>query len=177
MSNAEFSRENITQEFLKSVFDYNAENGRLVWKKSTRGHRAGTIAGTLQKSQKSGERYRQISIGFGTTNIVTLEHRLVFLWHHGYLPEQIDHKNMEKTDNRIENLRPANASTNQMNVCVRDFTKSGKKGVHWDGSRSKWIAKIKINGKHVFLGRFNTIEDAQEARKEAQHLHGEYARL
>ena len=177
MSNAEFSRENITQDFLKSIFNYDAKNGRLIWKYSTRGHRAGEVAGALQKCKKRGEQYRQISIGFGTINVVTVEHRLIFLWHNGYLPEQIDHKNMNKTDNRIENLRPATASTNQMNVIVRSFTKSGKKGVHWDKSRNKWIARIKTNDKAIFLGRFETIEEAQNARKAAQHLHGEYARL
>ena len=172
-----FSRKDITQDFLKSIFEYDAVAGRLIWKTSTRGHRAGEVAGALQTSKRRSAEYRQICIGRGTSEITTLEHRLVFLWHHGYLPKQIDHINLNKTDNRIENLREANSSTNQMNVPVRVFTKSGLKGVHWDQSRGKWMARIKINGKHVFLGRFDTPEEAYEARKAAQHLHGEFARL
>lgn len=177
MKNTEFSRENITQDFLRATFDYDAEKGRLIWKESTRGHKAGSIAGTLQKTKKDGEKYRQISIGIGTANVVTLEHRLIFLWHHGYLPKQVDHVNMEKTDNRIENLRASDASKNQMNTNVRNGTKSGLKGVHWDESRGTWMSRIKINGKHVFLGRFASKEEAYEARKQAQHIHGDHARL
>jgi len=177
MKNTEFSRKNITQDFLRAIFDYDAEKGRLIWKESTRGHKAGEIAGTLQRSKSHGEQYRQISIGYGGVDVVTLEHRLIFLWHHGYLPVQVDHVNMNKTDNRIENLRSSDASRNQMNTVVRTSTKSGLKGVHWDESRGAWMSRIKINGKHVFLGRFATKEEAYEARKQAQHIHGDHARL
>lgn len=177
MNNDNFTRADITQEFLKELFDYDAHHGRLIWKNSSQGHRAGDIAGTLQITKNRGYQYRQICIGKNGNEVVTLEHRLIFLWSHGHLPKQVDHVNMDKIDNRIENLRPANASTNQMNVNVRSFTKSGLKGVHWDESRKKWMARIKINGKHVFLGRFDTSDQAYEARKAAQHIHGEYARL
>jgi len=177
MQNEIFSRDQITQDFLRSIFDYDAKAGRLIWKTATRGHRAGAVAGTLQECKNRGKQYRQICIGRGTSEIVSLEHRLVFLWHHGYLPKQVDHINLDKTDNRIENLRAADASKNQMNVPVRSFTKSGFKGVHWDESRKKWMARIKINGKHVFLGRFDTPEKAYESRKAAQHIHGDFARL
>jgi hypothetical protein len=177
METKQFSRKDINQAFLKETFDYDAEIGRLRWKTSSRGRKAGDLAGTLQAFKNGTTGYRQISIGKGPVNVVTLEHRLVFLWYYGYLPQQIDHINRDKTDNRIENLRPANNSTNQMNTSVRSFTKSGLKGVHWDKSRSLWMARIKINGKHVFLGRFVSPEKAYEARKSAQHLHGEFASL
>lgn len=172
-----FTRANITQELLKSLFDYDSEAGRLIWKSSNRGRKAGQVAGTLQKCKKRGEAYRQITISMHGTEIITAEHRLVFLWHHGFLPKQLDHINMNKSDNRIENLRPSTPSTNQMNITVRKHTKSGLKGVHWDESRKKWMSRIKINGKHIFLGRFETKEDAHEARKHAQHIHGEFARM
>lgn len=47
-------------------------------------------------------------------------------------------------------------------------SKSGIKGVSWDKSRQKWSAEIKIYGTKHFLGRFDTIEKAVEARKQAE---------
>lgn len=176
MSKTNFTRADITQELLKKLFDYDAAAGRLIWKTSTRGHKAGEVAGSLQVYNGQ-PRYRQIVIGFGVREITTLEHRLIWLWHHGYLPKQIDHINLEKSDNRIENLRPANNSTNQMNILPRCNSSTGMKGVCWDKSRSKWKATIKVDGRRFFLGRFDTQQEAYKARKAAQHLHGEYARL
>ncbi len=42
------------------------------------------------------------------------------------------------------------------------------KGVHWNDSRSKWFAKIHINGTSLFLGRFKDFDDAVEAREKAE---------
>ena len=173
MSDKHFTRADITQDFLRQLFDYDASTGRLIWRSSSRGHKAGEVAGTVQK----GRGYRQVCISSGASEVVTLEHRLVFLFHHGYLPKQIDHINLDKGDNRIENLRPADASTNQMNIGPRCNSKTGIKGVTWDASRCKWKATIKVNGKRYFLGRFPSLDEAHEARKAAQHLHGAYSRL
>lgn len=166
---AKITKDDLTQEFVREMFDYIPE-GRLVRRKSTRGSSVGTVAGCINKL--SG--YRQVGIG---DNLTVLEHRLIFFWHHGFWPEMTDHINMDRTDNRIENLREATNSKNQMNVKVRTFTKSGLKGVHWDSIRGLWIARIKINGKHIFLGRFKDMLDAYDARKKAQYIHGEFARM
>lgn len=166
---AKITRSDLTHNFVRNFYDYIPE-GRLVSKHTTRGKNAGDVVGCFNKITK----YRQIAVG---DNLTVIEHRLIFFWHYGFWPLQIDHINGVKTDNRIENLRPSCPSTNQMNVPVRNFTKSGMKGVHWDESRKLWMARIKIEGKHKFLGRFDTPEAAYEARKAAQHLHGEFARL
>ena len=42
------------------------------------------------------------------------------------------------------------------------------KGVTYDKSRNKWVARISINGKRIYLGRFDTIAEAEKARKEAE---------
>lgn len=42
------------------------------------------------------------------------------------------------------------------------------KGVTYDKSRNKWVARISINGKRIYLGRFDTIQEAEKARKEAE---------
>lgn len=87
----------------------------------------------------------------------------------------IDHINGNGFDNRKENLRIANNSTNHMNQKVRVDNKSGYKGVREDGK--KYIARIGRNGQKT-IGRFETKEEAAEAYDTAAlELFGEFARL
>jgi hypothetical protein len=46
--------------------------------------------------------------------------------------------------------------------------KSGVVGVNWDKSRGKWQASIRFQGHKYNLGRFDFIQDAIDARKEAE---------
>jgi len=55
-------------------------------------------------------------------------HKLIYLWHHGFVPEQLDHINRDTTDNRIENLRPADTANNAQNRRLFANNKSGCKG-------------------------------------------------
>ncbi|RGX57740.1 AP2 domain-containing protein [Thomasclavelia ramosa] len=50
---------------------------------------------------------------------------------------------------------------------------SGHKGVHYDKQRKKWVAQITFQRKNHNLGRFNTLEEAVEARKKAEELYFE----
>lgn len=45
---------------------------------------------------------------------------------------------------------------------------SGYKGVSWDAQRKKWVAQIRLQGKNHKIGRFLNLEDAIEARKQAE---------
>jgi len=88
----------------------------------------------------------------------------------------IDHINHERTDNRAENLRWATTSENNMNASIKSNNTSGYPGVYFDKRRNKWVARISINGKETQLGYFLTIEEAIEARKQAEiQYYGEYA--
>lgn len=51
---------------------------------------------------------------------------------------------------------------------VNKDSKSGVKGVTWDRANEKWLAKISVNKKEVFLGRYDKLKDAIQARKEAE---------
>ena len=88
----------------------------------------------------------------------------------------IDHINHNCLDNRKENLR---LCTNQQNICnceVAKNNKSGHKGVYWCNSRNKWQAQVTINNKTVYVGRYNTLEEAVEARRNAaKKYYGEYS--
>lgn len=45
---------------------------------------------------------------------------------------------------------------------------SGHKGVTWVKSQEKWQAQIMFQGKYIYLGIFADIQDAIQARKEAE---------
>lgn len=114
--------------------------------------------------------YKRIGIG----NVRHYVHRLVaeaFIPNPNNLP-CVDHINSIKTDNRVENLRWCDKSTNAMNRTAQINNKSGIKGVSW--YNNKWHMEIKVKGKRIRL-RFDTIEEATQARQDKAHeLFGEF---
>lgn len=142
----------LTQELVLSLFEY--RDGHLFRKFSKGSSKKGKLAGN-----EFNRGYRQVGIDKKSY----LVHRVIFLMHHGYMPEFIDHVDKDKTNNRIENLRPATKSQNAMNCDLRKDNTSGTRGVTWDRDRKKWISQIQINNKHKFIGRFQSLEDAKVA--------------
>jgi len=68
--------------------------------------------------------------------------------------EMLDHINRIKDDNRISNLRISNPSQNALNKPAM--------GYFWDKQRGKWKASIYLDGKYIFLGRFDNELDAKK---------------
>jgi hypothetical protein len=107
--------------------------------------------------------------------------RYVLIWviHHGKWPPEkleIDHKNKNSIDDRIENLRLATHAQNQWNSRVNTNSKSGCKGVTWYKAYKKWSVKVWFRNKPVFVGYFSDLSDAKNAyAKTAQKLFGEFA--
>ena len=54
---------------------------------------------------------------------------------------------------------------------IRKNNTSGHKGVYWDKKRKKWLAGITFKGKKHNLGGFEDIQDAINARKEAEEIY------
>lgn len=76
-----------------------------------------------------------------------------------------DHINRNPLDNRRENLDEAVTTLIQnQNHNIRSDNTSNRKGVYFDKERSKWIAQIYLDGKHLYLGRFKNKDDAIIAR-------------
>jgi hypothetical protein len=98
--------------------------------------------------------------------------------HYGRWPEnQLDHINMERSDNRIENLREATHGENMWNSRAQRNNSHGSKGGAWDAQKKRWFARIMIRGKRIRLGRFRTREEAAEAYAlAAEKMAGEFAR-
>lgn len=115
-----------------------------------------------------------------TRKAMTL-HRAVMEAHLGEeLPDGhvVDHIDGDGLNNTLGNLRVATGSQNVCNSRLRSDTRSGFKGVSWDGQTGKWMANIHVNGKRHFLGRYTTPEAAAAAyAAAAPRVHGEFARL
>ena len=124
-----------------------------------------TATGRLWKEIKFHYRsgYLRCSISLDGVCKKLTKHRLVY---YAYNPEwdifdtsmnnMIDHKNNQRTDNRITNMRVVN---NQQN----NFNRSNVKGYYWDKRVNKWRACIVINNKRKHLGYYLEEEDAHNA--------------
>lgn len=93
-------------------------------------------------------------------------HRLAYAIHHGRWPKHtVDHKNRDRTDNRIENLIDATRAQQQSNRGKQKNNTSGWAGVHREGKTGKWVARATVSGKRVFLGKFDTKIEAVAAKR------------
>ena len=91
--------------------------------------------------------------------------------------EQVDHIDGDGLNNRRANLRLATPLQNARNQKMYKNNTSGYKGVFWSKSRSRWVARIGLNGKRICLGYFKQPEAAYSAYCEAvKEYFGEFAR-
>jgi hypothetical protein len=139
----------ISQEYLKEIFEY--KDGDLIWKINKGTAKKGDITGAYSSS--------------GYLNTVLHRktyrtHRLIFLWHHGYLPKEVDHIDCNALNNRIENLRPSTRGENCRNRKVTDKNTSGVKGVSWYKQTNRWKVQLQVNGKKYNFGYYKDIDYA-----------------
>jgi hypothetical protein len=108
-------------------------------------------------------------------NTLLLMHRLILKCKKG---ELADHENHDGLDNRKINLRKCTRSQNMYNRRRGQNNTSGYKGVYWHESVRKWGAQITTNGKHKFLGLFQSKEEAAHAYDDAaRKYHKKFAFL
>jgi len=155
----------ITQEEILELFYY--EDGYL-YNKTSRTYNS-------RKDQKVGSLNKMGYLYARVRSKKYRVHRLIFLYHKGYLPDRIDHLDGDITNNNIENLRECTATQNVANqVSCRGSSKF--KGVY--KYPYGWRAGIGIKGKSIHLGCFLTEKGAAAAyNKAATGLWGEFARL
>lgn len=134
----------LTQEYLKELFTYH--DGNLYWKVNKPGLKIGDKAGSLQI-------HGYYSVGINYKQYYN--HRLIYLYHYGYIPKYIDHIDNNSLNNKIENLRKVTMSQNIMNSRLNKNSSSQYKGVSWYKPSQKWRSRIKIDGKEIYLGSFD----------------------
>lgn len=150
----------ITCQELNELFEYS--EGKIYWKRN--GSRAGT---------KKASGYRQVSIN----NKLYYEHRIIFMMHHGYLPVCTDHKDGDKNNNTIENLREATFSQNSANIKKRNETTSGIKSVFKNKKGKPWRVRIAVKGDRMDFGSYDDLELAELVADEARDkYHKDFAR-
>jgi hypothetical protein len=155
----------ISHDYVLSAFDY--QDGNLI-RKIGRVNEIGQVAGCLHK----GKGYIHVKIKAKCFKA----HRLIFLYHHGYLPECVDHIDGDKTNNKIENLRAATKEENCRNQKIRSTNKSGYKGVKWVEHCKKWQVEVCKNYKQLRFGMYEDLELAGLVAIEATELiHGRFS--
>lgn len=144
----------ITQKHLKEILNYDSSTGVFTWvNRRSKDVKAGDIAGS-----KSADGY----IVIGINGKIYRSHRLAWVYFYGdNAPEQVDHINCIRDDNRIVNLREA---TNQLNSFNRSSTRNtpGVKGVSFHKRIGKWQANMRVNGRLIHLGYYDDILDAKK---------------
>lgn len=150
----------VTYDRVRELFDYR-EDGELIRKvtvgkgRSKIGMKAGCLGRGYFMTGVDGKLYKN--------------HRLIWLWHYGYFPENlIDHIDRNAQNNRIENLREVSGSCNLRNTGNPENNTSGVKGICWNKNFKRWIPRITVNSKLYNLGRFEDFAEAVAHRLAAE---------
>jgi len=99
-----------------------------------------------------------------------LHHRIVYYaynpdwdFHDGSKNNFIDHMDQNKTNNHISNLRVVTNAQNKQNIKA--------KGCYYRKQCKKWQAEVVVNNKYIYLGYYDTEEEAREAYLKAKREH------
>lgn len=163
------SQENptITYEEVVKMLTYDKDSGVFTWANPPGPKiKKGRIAGG-----KNSDGY--INIKFKLRNYKA--HRLAWLYMEGYFPEdgiEIDHIDRDRSNNKWSNLRLASKACNIRNSKVHSDNTSGVTGVSLASDHKKWIARISVNSKMLYIGRYDTFNDAVVGRYEKELEYG-----
>ena len=156
----------MNQQTLKSIVTYS--DGNLFWKSKRNGINSTNSLGWI-----TDKGYLRCEINSVTYYI----HRLVFLYHNGYMPKAIDHIDGNPLNNKIENLRACSQAENMQNYKKPKTNTSGIKNVSWASRQKKWHVRVKSGNKDCHIGFFDSKFEAACAAYSARNkLHGEFCR-
>lgn len=149
---------------------YNPDTGVFTWKQ--------TLCGTAVEGKRAGHRARLGYRAIQVNGQKIYEHDAAWILMHGSIPDgfEIDHKDLIKSHNWIDNLRLVTKAQNQHNRGMNKNNTSGVKGVSLCKQTGMWKARVTFNGKQYSAGRHKTLDDAEKAVKlKRNELHGEFA--
>lgn len=114
-------------------------------------------------SGKTKQGYIGLGINVNKKQINISAHQFIWYIATGKVSDTIDHINLDKSDNRLCNLRNITHQKNLFNTHAKGFT--------WDKQTNKYKAQIQLNSKSITLGRFDTPEEAREAYLKAKEIY------
>ena len=124
---------------------------------------AWTLVDSIDAGRACSRRWR-LSNGYvvaGNDNSRALLHRLVLRPPSDLV---VDHRDGNPLNNRRANLRAVTQAENQQNrVGGNRGSSSAHRGVFWDRSRLKWVARAQVAGKQYHGGVFDSEQDAAAA--------------
>lgn len=149
-------KEKVNAIRLRELFSYCPESGTFARRKS------GKCVG-----YKKNNGY----IAFTVDSTKYFSHRLAWLYVHGVWPSaDIDHIDGDRSNNKIANLRDVTRSTNLQNMrAAKSNNKStGLLGSYLIKQTGRYTSRIQVNKADVYLGVFDTAEDAHIAYMQAK---------
>lgn len=161
-------RAELTVDRLRSLLNYDGETGTFTWRVSRGPNRAGALAGSLRKDDY---------VDIGIDGRLYLAHRLAWLYVHGRWPAaEIDHRDHDRGNQKIANLRESTRSQNMANARRRRASGSGIKGVSWHRTNRRWVARVYEDGREITRRQFTDIKDAADHyARHATATFGEFA--
>jgi hypothetical protein len=150
---------------LNAIWKYEPRTGLFRWKvHASKRDRKGTIAGSHSKTA------RYVRLSYRGKKIYA--HRAAWAIYYGRWPSnEIDHKDLDKKNNRIKNLRDASTSQNMIHRPVRRNSLTRRKGVYRDKRDGRFYPYIDVNGKRIALGGFDSLDRADTIRIVAERIH------
>jgi len=174
-------------DLLRKLIEYRPETGELIWRPRTpemfvEGRRAREHVCAAWNTKNAGKpafnhMHGKHHLAGTLLGAVHLAHRVAWAVHYGVSAfGVIDHIDGDGTNNRITNLRLASKEINQQNAHQRHDCSSGVTGVHWHVNRRwgnpHWVARIQCGKRRIFLGSFETFDEAVAARRAAEKKYG-----
>lgn len=170
------------QSYLLSILEYDEHTGVLTWLPRPLSEfyvsntlRRAAICETWNKRFAGKQAFTAISCGYHVGAVrreIFLAHRVIWKMVYGSDPIGVDHIDGNRQNNRLVNLREADQAINSKNSSMSKANTSGRIGVAYHKQAKRWRAYITVDRKQLALGLFTSIEDAIEARRDAEHFYG-----
>ena len=160
-----------SQQELSRVLDYDPSTGVFRWK--------GPANWRRRMDGVAGSRDSNGYIHIRLDGVTYKAHHLAWIYVYGemHLMPETDHKDGDRSNNAITNLRPCSHADNQANQKGRRNTTGLPKGVRRNPRGKPFTARITFQKRQILIGRFDTIEEAARAyHVAAQKFYGEFAR-
>ena len=162
-------------ELLRQLLEYDAETGLLKWRERDSSHFADARRCSIWNAKYAGTRAGQsrkyvivkiLGVGY-------VAHRIIWKMVHGVDPDEIDHINRDKLDNRLINLRDVDHAVNMRNRPIGINNMSGEQHIHWCARMGRWVVQVSVPGKgQRQVAWERSMENAIKARDAAYLRYG-----